>query len=328
METRKVQLAGNSTYTISLPKAWAEEQGLETGMPLGLRPRDGRLILETDHDAAAPAPVVDVTDASTAELRDVVYGLYALGYDEFGVQVDGGLPPAVRRSVSALASELAGLEVQSEDATTVRCRDLLDPSELSVPRVVSRLRFAALSAHRRATGALVEGATGDGVDAADRVEDHRRDAAAEAALVERYFQRTLTDVADLDRLGTGRAELVDQLRVAEELERVASLAVDVARTADEDPLPGRPAGSFTDHAERTRRSIEGATEVALSDASRAAALDAQAESRRCAEAVRSLADGDVDAGAWSLAVGTLARTADCGAAIGTHALRSALRREA
>ncbi|MFC6725125.1 AbrB/MazE/SpoVT family DNA-binding domain-containing protein, partial [Halobium palmae] len=29
METRKVQLTGSSTFTISLPKEWATEQGID-----------------------------------------------------------------------------------------------------------------------------------------------------------------------------------------------------------------------------------------------------------------------------------------------------------
>ncbi|MFW6449319.1 MAG: AbrB/MazE/SpoVT family DNA-binding domain-containing protein, partial [Halobacteriota archaeon] len=34
METRKVQLTGGSTYTVSLPKPWARRNGIEAGSTL------------------------------------------------------------------------------------------------------------------------------------------------------------------------------------------------------------------------------------------------------------------------------------------------------
>lgn len=337
METRKVQLAGNSTYTISLPKAWAEEQGIETGMELRLRPRDGRLVLETESAADPPVPVVDVTDRSAAEVREVVRGMYALGYDAFDLRTDGELSPAVRRSVSETATALAGLEVEADDGRTVRCRDLLDASALSVSRVVPRLRFAALSAHRRATDAFVEGyedrdgdGDGDATDVVERVEGHRRDASAEAALLERCFQRTLPEFADPDGLGVSRAELSDHLRVAGDLERVAAGAVDIARAADGDPLSPPAAESFADRARRVRESIELTTDATLSDGGIDEALDARRRSRHVVETVEALADADEapPTRSWSLGVAALRRTADCAATIGAHALRSALRREA
>ena len=39
---RTVQLAGNSTFVVSLPKAWAVEQGLESGSSMYLYPHDDR----------------------------------------------------------------------------------------------------------------------------------------------------------------------------------------------------------------------------------------------------------------------------------------------
>jgi phosphate uptake regulator len=326
METRKVQLAGNSTYTISLPKTWAVEQGIETGQPLRLRPGDGRLVLELDRDGESSTPTVDVTDASPTEVRDTVRAMYTLGYDGFDLRVEGGPSTAVRRAVSESAAELAGLEVEREDGATIRCRDLLDTSALSVPRVVSRLEFAALSAHRGATGALVDGGA-DRTPHVERVERHARDASAQAALVERCLRRALADVGVLDRLGSGRATLLEHFRVAGELERVGSLAADLVRATDARPPSVTPPDGFTECAQRTRLSIEHATDAVLSDVPPAEAREVHRETRRCAEAVRSLAADVPDSRTWFRALCTLERTADCGTTLGTHALRSALDRE-
>ncbi len=46
---RKVQLTGNSTFVVSLPKEWALEQGLESGASMYLYPHDDRVIAAPEH---------------------------------------------------------------------------------------------------------------------------------------------------------------------------------------------------------------------------------------------------------------------------------------
>jgi len=38
METRKIQIAGGTTYTVSLPKDWASDHGLEAGARVRVHP--------------------------------------------------------------------------------------------------------------------------------------------------------------------------------------------------------------------------------------------------------------------------------------------------
>ena len=44
MEVRKVQITGGSTYTVSLPKEWATESGIEAGSKLAFYPEGNTLI--------------------------------------------------------------------------------------------------------------------------------------------------------------------------------------------------------------------------------------------------------------------------------------------
>jgi len=49
MEARKVQLTGGSTYTVSIPKGWAGEHGIEAGVQLHLYPHeDGSIEVRAD----------------------------------------------------------------------------------------------------------------------------------------------------------------------------------------------------------------------------------------------------------------------------------------
>ena len=56
---RTVQLAGNSTFVVSLPKAWAVEQGLESGSSMYLYPHDDRLVVATE-TVSTPDPAVRI----------------------------------------------------------------------------------------------------------------------------------------------------------------------------------------------------------------------------------------------------------------------------
>ena len=339
METRKVQLTGSSTYTISLPKDWAAEQGIEPGQRLALCPREsGALVVGADRIGDAPAPAVEIGDTSPEEIRRTVRALYTLGYDEFGLRDPEGLSTETRRAIADVTSDLTGLEIAVEDEIEVRCRDLLDTSGVSLERVVSRLQFVALSAYREASSALLE----PDEKRLNGVERNRRAATAEFAVVERYFQRTLTDVGELDRLGVGRQVVLDYLRVAEQLDRIGRLATELAALVESerpaefrgeggaerlDP-PANWAEAFSERSQQTRLLIESATSAALSDVAPADARAIRREYGNCLDGIRSLraVDGAAESRACLLGVDNLERAADCGWRIGERAYQAALRR--
>jgi len=45
METRKVQVTGGSTYTVSLPKTWANDNDVSAGTTVEFYPEDSELLL-------------------------------------------------------------------------------------------------------------------------------------------------------------------------------------------------------------------------------------------------------------------------------------------
>ena len=79
--TRKVQLAGSSTFTVSLPKEWATAHGLETGRELNLYPSDdGSLVVRVGpREDGEDERVVAGDGLSPANLSRTVRELYAAG---------------------------------------------------------------------------------------------------------------------------------------------------------------------------------------------------------------------------------------------------------
>ena len=61
METRKVQVTGGSTYTVSLPKSWATDQGIEAGSEVEFYPEEGSLFLTPRTETSPTEGTLDVT---------------------------------------------------------------------------------------------------------------------------------------------------------------------------------------------------------------------------------------------------------------------------
>lgn len=325
-ETRKVQKVGGSTYTVSVPKDWATDQGVSTGSEVRLRAlSDGALVVRAlDADAPFDAVRVPVGDPGTVERA--LSAAYAAGFETVILTADGQFPADGRRAVRRIARERVGVEVTEETETAITVATLLDTADLAVGRSVAQLDFLALSMHRTAIAALAGDDSADGV--ADRVDGvHRR-----VALLTRHLARALVDVEETDRLGVGRSALFEHYCAARELERVAEHAVALADLADrlDAPLEGESADIVRSVADDARAVVEDATAVLLGGApSRLAhdALDRRGEVERDVEAAdRALLERESrDAFLAARALQHLARTADAGGTIAETALRATVR---
>jgi phosphate uptake regulator len=258
METRKVQLAGGSTYTVSLPKGWAEEHGVEAGSQLVVAPHD---------DGSLTVRVSDVREGRTAACarldggdRDparTVGALYVAGFDE--ITLTGTFDPSARRAIRGAVRRFAGLTIVEESEGEVVLRCPLDPSDVSVRQTTIQLQFVALSMYREATGAL----TSAGADGGSAVGERDDEADRLFALVRRQFQRALTDLGEVQAMGASRSELFDYYAVARNLERVADHAEKLAAIADEASPPPERREAVEDAARRAGRVVEDATSVTL-----------------------------------------------------------------
>lgn len=321
-EVRKLQRVGGGTYTVSIPKGWAVEHGMEAGSDVHLYPHaDGSLVVRgsaTDGDALASARL-DVTGLSPAETVRTVRAAYVAGFESVTVAADP-LADDQRRAVRRATRTLVGTEAVEEDADRVVVRNLFDASEVSVAQSLVGMRSVALSTHRAATGAVA----GDGGIDLARLRDRRDDVARSFGMVARHLNRSFESLGELDRLGVGRAELFDYYCVCRELDRVATHAVRLAELVDAADDPALPS-ALVPAAEATREAVDEATTAVLDrSVDRAeAALDARnAVDDALADLERSALDGDA---ATLRALDCLRRTADSGERIAETALRRTVR---
>lgn len=233
MDTRKIQTVGGGTYTVSLPKDWAESQDITTGDTVALHTHiDGLLVLQVHERANGSDDAVTVRiDTDDSEfLERVLRAAYALGATEVTLVAADSFTDEQRRVVERVTRNLTGASVIESTEAAITIRTLLDTAEVSVRQSVRQLKFVALSMHRDATAALEEGnPTGlsDRDDQADRL----------YALIDRSFARGLSRLEEVNTLGLTSTELFELWATTRELERVADHAEGIVSVATKIETP-------------------------------------------------------------------------------------------
>jgi len=237
METRKVQQVGGGTYTVSLPREWADDCGVEAGAPVYLYTHlDGSLVVRRrerdDSDLASTTTTVE--GASPAVAGRQLRAAYTAGFERITLTAADEFTSEQRRVIGETARSFTGAEVAAESDDRITVRVLLDADDISIQQSVLQLRFNAVSMQEAAVGMLADAD-------ADAAQVERRDDQVDRvfALIARHFNRSQSDLEEIDKLGIDRRTLFRYYSVARQLERVADHAVEVARVADgvDDSLP-------------------------------------------------------------------------------------------
>ena len=324
MDTRKIQSVGGGTYTVSLPKDWAQSVDIAAGSVVELHTHiDDLLVIqprECETDAVTRIEI-PLSDDDPTHVERMIQAAYAAGLRE--LVLTGTISDSQRRTVERVTRTLTGVTVASESDDRVVVQSLLDAGEVSIQQSVRQLQFVALSLHREATAALTGGS---------RIDDpSERDDQADRlyALVDRYFWRGLSRLDAVDALDLTRPELFTLWSTARELERVADHAERIARLAASATADDSTAAELQRLAADARSVVEDAVGVALGDTgidAARAALETRQRVREDAPALerRLFEASDTD---YRLAriIDSLTRTAEHGGNIAELGLQSVIR---
>ena len=328
VETRKVQVTGGSTYTVSIPKDWATENGVSAGSEVEFYPEGDSLFLTPRTGEDRTEGTLEVTDLDGEELTRAVMTMYVSGFDVISLEA-GRITTDQRRTIREATQGLVGLEVLEETRDRVVIRDLLDSSELSIHNAVTRMRLIALSMLEDAVAAI---ATLDD-DMARDVIQRDEDVDRLWMVVSRIFRATLRTPKAAEEIGLPREICFDYQSSARQLERVADHATKIAHLSRrfDEPVPdevitaleelhadavavidgGMDALFVDDSAEATR----------LANEAREAVRDIDARAREIDELLRELDPGRAQL--LGLIVDSLSRSADYGGNVAETALQKA-----
>lgn len=159
-ETRKIQTTGGSTFTVSLPKKWVEEMGLESGDEMSIEEQSSSLLLspaKTGEESLEANVEVDPEENCDAIKRKML-SLYLVGFNVIKIKSSNDrLKPDHRNAIKDLArKKLVGTEVISESMEEITLQILISYSELSAKGALRRMFRVASSMQENAMMALEE----------------------------------------------------------------------------------------------------------------------------------------------------------------------------
>lgn len=158
-ETRKIQTTGGSTYTVSLPKKWVEEVGLEAGDEMAIEEQSSSLLLSParlKEERSSEAKIKVDPEEDCSALKRKILSLYLVGYNSIYIESsEDRLKPSHRNAIKELVrKKLVGTEIISESIEEITLQTLLSYSELSVKGSLKRMYRVASSMQEKAMIAL------------------------------------------------------------------------------------------------------------------------------------------------------------------------------
>jgi phosphate uptake regulator len=145
VEGRKLQLAGGSTYLVSLPKRWVTDAGLKPGDTLFVDSEtDGSVSVRHRPEERPPArrkTFEEKGEESRDHLLRKLIGAYIAGFGLIEVHFTPDKGPFVRRVARDFCRLVIGPEVIEEGRNGLIIQDLSDPSELSAEKCLRRMHL-------------------------------------------------------------------------------------------------------------------------------------------------------------------------------------------
>lgn len=160
-ETRKLQLLGGSTLSVSVPKAWAEQNGLKAGDRLLLEPLPcGALRVGAVQGAqtrAVSRQILDATALSAKQVEQRVIALYLSGRDFIEVTARPSIAPTTLTLLETLPRRINGLEIVEHQADRIVLHDMIDASEFRPQLAFDRHYGLASRMHRDILSGIAQG---------------------------------------------------------------------------------------------------------------------------------------------------------------------------
>ncbi len=225
MEIRKIQLTGKSSYTVSLPKAWATHLGLKERSQVALSTLPDGSLRVTPSELVKPQErgIFNIDGLFGDSLARQMIAIYIAGYETFELRAQK-IGSNQRETIRDMSYRLIGMEVVEETAKSVVIQDFLSPKELQVKKSIRRMHLIIESMHADAIKSLLK----KDIDLANDVILRDRDIDRHYLLVLKRLQAMLkTPFAEASDIGSN--ESLEYYLTAVSLERIADHATKIAR---------------------------------------------------------------------------------------------------
>ena len=224
MEIRKIQLTGKSSYTVSLPKAWATQVGLREQSQVGISTLPDGSLRVTPRESIKPQGrgIFNIEGLFENALARQMIAIYIAGYDIFELRASQ-IRSDQRKTIRDMSYRLIGMEVVEETAKSVVIQDLISPNELQIKKSIRRMHLIIEAMHADAIRSLVK----NDIDLANDVIIRDRDIDRHYLLVLKRLQAMVkTPFAKASDINA--SESLEYYLTAVSLERIADHATKIA----------------------------------------------------------------------------------------------------
>ncbi|MEM2160202.1 MAG: phosphate uptake regulator PhoU [Candidatus Nitrosotenuis sp.] len=159
-QTRRIQISGGSTYTISLPKKWIDELGIKNGDNMTIIKNANRsmtLFPGLDSEKPAKKAIFTISQKESEDsIRRKIIALYLSGYKTIRINTKGVkiLPEHSRLIKDLVRKSMIGTEIVESDAESMTIQILTRLPELTFDVALKRMYLMTANMHREAMDAF------------------------------------------------------------------------------------------------------------------------------------------------------------------------------
>jgi len=230
LEPRKIIKFGNSSFVVSLPKSWMEENELGKGDSVYLEYLgNGSLMLNTGNIKKKKPKGYSIgfplNVSFNEKLKREIYHAYLNDFKI--IKING---PGVKENTSEirefLQNNFAGLEVLKQTSTSIVAHDLLDMGELSLRKMIRRIDVIC----RSMITDTIEGIDKKG----SHVQIYKRDDDVNRLvfLCYKIIRNASKDISFAKRMDVTPLELMDYKFIINNLERIADQSKRISKIFD------------------------------------------------------------------------------------------------
>jgi len=165
LESRKVQKLGYSSLGVSLPKAWAESNGIRPGAVVNMSIEDdGSLRVRVgpfeEYPGAAEATIDADQWSGPESLTRLITGDYIVGCNTIKVRSRDEISPGQLQEIHEAVRGLTGLTIVNQGPRFVTIENFVEPTRFPIDGLLRRLHYLTSRMEKLVLGVLAGEAAG------------------------------------------------------------------------------------------------------------------------------------------------------------------------
>jgi len=220
-DIRKVQLTGSSTYTVSLPKQWANKNNVKSGTKLYIfEVKDGSLTIKLDgkyNGDKEETTINTVNLGDPEEIQRMILAKYIQGYRIIKIISKNRFTPEIRKKAVSEIDRLVGLEIVEEKNNELLVQDFFSREGFSIDKTLKRAHIITSRMHED----LIDGIKNKDKELLKSIDDRDDEVDRLRFLITRQLNLAINNSSYLADLGLNSSDCLNYGAVITAIEETA-----------------------------------------------------------------------------------------------------------